>query len=810
MPDIFPAETVVDLDWDTSGDPDMERALRGFAPWGWGTGGSPIREILVEPGAVGWSWNSGGSELERQELLVGTGVKLSVYELANPEERLAIVRYEKLDFEEGLSGIYGAQATVGIQWFDPAWLEQDMLWRIDVEGVERSAFITQDNRDFKVSKDGKRVEIAGRSTASVLEWATVAPAEFGGPNQSVTRRFTAPRAAVLYTLLLEAQARGAIPMVVADAWNATIGSDGVPWTDLPELEFNAGSTLFDRTMEWSDLGYEWHMDSRFRWRVGTHLGRDLSQQVRLFPAQGIEEQQITRSFKELRTALFVQDGNEGVSLIDDDAAIDEFGVREQYVVFSDTVSEGDRTANGYMLLNLLKNPVVERIVEIDPYAEGRRPFVDFGLGDEISVMFGGQPFPFRVLAISMSSEPGVRPRCEVVLEDMIEAARRRRQRLLDANGGGGGVSTGQQTIFAENSTAMTLGTASSDICQISLTSFISTYGKLGWMLNGIASGPLTLRVDLVYDSTIIRSFRHQVPRAGWDTAEITWLWTAIPQGTSGVMLRVTTDTGTFELPAAGDAQLWVEAKGIQGAITNSPDIVVNDNTPHGATADLDPVLITDTASTSDLTTDWPDIGDTVPIDVVTVTDTVGPSGAGEIILGVDQVTVLAAEDGWTSTGTAFSNTDVESIVGDVGGVKYGSFYRFDLPSGVDLTGVTITDAFITGRATITSAVVARTTLRLVDAADPATITSRADFLSRATVSNATDWETAMVAGNTYRSPQVMAQAVQQLVDSYGDLESLLILHTDNAGPPNGQMRFRSVESTSPNVPMVLTIRFIPA
>lgn len=807
MPDIFPAETDLAFAWSVAGDPKFDRSLRGTAAWAFGTGGTPRREITVVPGSLTWTWSVDGSsdELERQELLVGTGIKLSVYDLSAPTERVAIVRYSSVEFEDGLSGVYAGRAEVPIEWFDPAWLERDMLWRIDVEGVERYAFITQDSRDFRVSKDGKRVEFTGLSTGEILKWATVAPANFGTGNQSVTRRFTAPRAAILYTLYGEAQARGAIPMVVADSWNAVQGSDGVPWTTIPELEFNAGGTLYDKLDEWSDLDFEWHMDSQFRWRVATSLGRDLSALVRLYPAQSIEEQVISRSFKELRTSLFVQDGNDGVSLIDDEDAVEEFGVREQYVVFGDTVSEGDRTQNGYALLNLLKNPVVERIVEIDPYAPGRRPFVDFGLGDTVTVMFGTDPFPFRVLAISMRATPGERPRCEVVLEDMIEAARRRRQRLLNAAGGGGGVSTGQSTIFAETNSPVTVSTLSSDICQLTLTSFLSTYGKVGCLLTGTASAPLTLRIELVYGSTVLKTFHHQIARAGLDTAEITWLWTSIPSDQTSLLLRVRTDTGTFAMAAAGDGQLWVEAKGIQGAINLSPDIVVNDDAPGGIT---DLLTVTETVEHSDLATDEePTAGELVTDSPYTVVDAVGPSGSGEVWLGV-VADSIATEDGSTSSSGSFSSTGTEVTVGNVAGVIHGSWFRFDFPSGVDLTGVTVMDAFVRLTANTTGVTPVRMRLTAADAPDPAVPSNRTDFLTRARTTEYTTWETATVAGTAYRSP-TMAPVIQELVDSYGDLESVLIFVEDDSSLLNGNARWRPKDNLL-NTPPQLTIYFTPA
>lgn len=808
MPDIFPAETDVVWDWTaTGGTPLFERSFRGAIAWQWGTSGNAQREILVDAGDVAWQWATTGSaeQLDRQELFIGTGMKLSVYRLAEPDERVAIVQYESLAFEEALSSVTGGEAVISAKHFDPTWAEEDMVWRIDVEGVERSAFLTQDSEDFRVSKDGQRVVIAGRSLAEVLEWATIAPANFGSAGQTITRRFTAPRASVLHTLFQEAQTRGAIPMVTAESWNGVQGSDGFAWTDVPELEFQAGSTLLDRTDEWADLGFEWHMDSRFRWRVANRFGRDLTGLVRLYPAQSIAEQKITRSFKELRTKLFVQDGNEGVSLIGDPDAVDEFGVREQYVVFGDTVTEGDRTANGYALLNLVKSPVVERIVEIDPYAVGRRPFVDFGLGDEVSVMFDRQPVSFRVLAISMKQDQGKHPRCEVVLEDMIEAARRRRRRLLDANGGGGGVGTGQSMVYAETTGPVTIGTGTTEICQLNLTSFIATYGKLGFLLSGTASGAMTVRVDVVRDATIVKTFWQQIPAAGLHTAEITWLWSSIPSGDASVLLRVSTSTGTFALAAPGDGQMWVEAKGIQGAQFGEANITVNDNVYDGRAAN--PVLygsVGETVEFSDLETDErPEVGDTVSLvpypgiwdDSTDATDT---------IFGFTVMVAASADDGYIAGASTFNNTATSTIVGNVGGTSYNAFYRFVLPA-VDLTGCTIVSATLQGVAARTDGVPATTQVRAVDGAAPATIASYADYGARARTDAVVNWDATQSSGAVGTSPNLKT-IVQELVDSYGDLDAIVVLHENSTSPTDRRLEYQSENHASAN-PMILTIQY---
>jgi len=803
---VIPISGSVDAQFATSGDLSIIAKIpASSAQFQFGTSGSIAKRVEIG-GAAEMTFNTTGTDkLVRRELLVGAGIEAQVYDLADPNgPMLGVLKYVDLKFEDVLSDTGSATITLDYAWIGHPWLLKDNVVRFLVEGVERFAVFIEDVIEVPVEESEKKsIQIIGRGTGKVLEWAAVAPANF--PVSTTTKRIWngTSRGQALYDLFEEFKARGVTPYATRDSWDRISSSNGTPWSTLVDLEFDAGGSYLELLQSWVDFGLEWHMDSRFGLALAPEISRDLTGIVRLYPANTITGITNTTTRRELRTRLLTEDGSGNVVAISDPTALDEWGVREQYVVFSDALGEATSTASGYALMNLIKNQIIERAVKINPLVPGRRPFVDFDIGDLVGVVIGGTAFAFRVLAIAMAVDENGKLTAEITLDYLLEAQRKRRAALLNASSAGGGTSSGPQMVYKVDG-PFRASPSSSIVCTMSIEAFTPTYGKMGYTLRGVASDPMTVTVDFIYDGITVKSFPQQIPAPGLDTVEISWLWLGIPQGSKQVWLRVTTSTGTFDV-GAQDAQLWVEAKGIAGATLNGGNITVDDIVPGGKATDL--VTVTESVEFSDLGLPFTEIGETVTTTPYpSVTDTVGPDLDGAIVLGVDAPVLLAAEDGYTTATPSFTSTGTETITGNVAGVANGAFYRFDLPSGIDLSGVVITDAYLTLVSTLTSAVLARTRLTLADEADPAAPTSRADFTGRARVGGSASWESAMTSGTTYRTPS-LATMVQSLVDSYGDLEAILVFHENDASPTNGQMRFRSKENPL-STPPVLTIQYI--
>lgn len=782
------------------------------AAWAWNTSGNPSLLKQLPPATADWAWNTiSSSDLVRKELLPGTGVTVQVWDRDYAHEGtleglLAIVDYTSLRFELVHSGVGACKVTLGAQHLDSEWLKRDNVLKFYVEGVHRGSYYIEDVLEIPVSPSEKKsITIVGNDVGSSLDWGTIAPENFGLPGQKVQRFWTnQTRGYILNQLYDEIQSRGTLRHLKKDGWTGLFGSTGEVWSGSQDLEFAAGGSFLKLLEEWTEYGVEWLVTPNFYLQLAPYIGRDLSDTIVLFPLDTVVGQETTSTRRDLRTVIYAEDAGGGVIRTQDLDAIEEWDQREQYVVFKDAVGAGSASASSHALLNLVKDQVVERRLKIDPLVQGRRPFVDFDRGDTVSAAFGTERFGFRVLAIAIAVDENAKVTSEVTLDYILEAQRKRRQRLLN-NSGGGGASTGQQTAYAETTGTVLVTENPVDICLININAFISTYGKVGWIANGVASTALTLRADLIYEGSILKTFYHQVPEPGVDTGEITWLWSSIPQGEGQLFLRLRTSTGAFTLPAAGDGQLWIEAKGISGSSFGSADIQVTDDAP-GLT---NFVGITDTLDISQESLDNPPFAtETVNELPIGILDTVGPTGSGEIILGVEQIVATNPEDGTTSSSGSFANNTTTTTIGNELGVTHGTWWRFDLPTAVDLTGVTVVDAFVSLNAAANSVLPTRVKFTAADAANPGNVTDRADFLDRPRGAVEATWEITVSNGVRYRTPN-MSEVIQELIDTHGDLESILIFAEDNSSVVNGYSTWRAKEHPA-NTPPMLTIQFLQA
>jgi len=552
------------------------------------------------------------------------------------------------------------------------------------------------------------------------------------------------------------------------------------------LEFAAGGDYAKLLDDWVEYGIEWRMGSQFNLSVATHLGRDLHENIFLYPLNTIKNQENTYIRRDIRTKLFLEDGNGGVASISDPTAVNDWGVRELYQVFSDAVGEGTSTAQGYALMGLIKDQVVERRVKIDPFVDGRRPFVDFDIGDTVTVVFGpGARFEFRVLAIALEVDENNQLTAEVTLDFMLEAQRKRRQKLLQGQGGDGGVSSGAQLIYAESSGSIFVNTTPTTLCSLAIKAFVATYGKVGLTITANYSTNTTMRFDLVYDSVIVKSWYDPIPGAGLATSSLTWLWLDIPEGEQPVWLQARVAAGSMTLSSPGDAQLWVEAKGIAGFTNSTPSIIVED-------------FVSD--------------------EVYTVTDAVSFSSdsvPGGIILGetVDEFPYAVSDDTWdadevifsesyTSTGTADGYTTPTTLVtnsqtnfmGNIGGEARNGFFRFAIPT--DYTSLQLVKAELLLYAHTTITLNPQVELRAEDASAPTTITSVADYNSR-TLTTASIALGGTITAGTTRAIDVTA-IVEELFLSYTSPTYMQFMGANNSSPTAAYYEWRTGEH--PNGP----------
>lgn len=763
-----------------------------------GTSGSFVRKITLDddPVDLAFGTSAGSDDVIIRELLVGAGIELQVWDRADPKgTMLETLQFREQKFEWVLSETGAIEITLPRSYLNSVLADEDHHVVVLVDGIERARFIVEDLVEVDVSEDERQsVKAVGRGIGACLEWGAVAPYDYGGPNQRVKRAWgSSTRALALREIFDEIQARSILADVIVDGWDGVRGSTGAVWPDLVDLEFDAGGSWLDLVTSWGEYGIEWLMTHDLRLQLAPSFGRNLAQTVVLYPAHTVKNRELSISRRDIRTIMFTQDGAGGVNRIFDAPARAKWGDREQYAVFSDALGAGTANANGYLLLDLIKDAVKERRVEIDPNAPGRRPFVDFDLGDVVGVQFPDDVYEFRVLAIAMSATDTGRIRCEVTLEYMLEAQRKRRQRLLASSTAGGGVSSSPQTVYAIGGD-VTVGTSKVSVLPLVLNAFTSTLGKLGFSLIGTCSEAMTVRVEVMYQEASLEIFEYTVP-SGIQTIEVTWLWTQIPSGVVPMRLRVWTSSGTFTI-GSNKAQFWVEAKSIAGRQTQAPEIYWTEAAPPisalhtiGEAIDLWlPDLVTSTTLTG---------GETVPgsDDLIDIVD----SFSDPLTYVVTMQTNGSDQDGWVNSSTITTNSTA-TYAGNVAGESRSAFYRFEVP--VDLTGKTIVNAYLlaTGNAVSASA---STELSAIDAASPAAPTTLAEYTGAALTAETRDWTTATTVGGSVQSPSIK-NILDELLTSYGTVSSIVIMHKDDTSPTNTTNQFRTYDfGTTAGVRLVI-------
>lgn len=758
--------------------PNLKKRLTGTVGWTWQTSSTTVRRIIPAPASVvSWQFGSAGQNPELKELLTDAGVQLKVYDRVTGD-LLGVVQYESLSFENALNETGSGKLTLDKRKLtDMSWLESDLIWRVEIEGQERFAFVAEQIEDQSVDQnESYLVSIGGRGVACLLEWAAVYPL-----GDQITRSIEDQSlASVMVDLVNEAHARGTIENVTVSGWNALKDWNGIAWTDSNRLEFEAGGSLLDKLGDWQGIEWEWRMNPRLGLELAGSFGRNVSNTVVLSPGLNVSRQTTTRDLKNLRNVLMTQDQNDGFSEVKDNASIAEWTRREQYVVFDKTVNEGSRTSAGYGLLNLVKNATVERRVEVDPFAEGRRPFVNFDLGDIVGVEFETEVFEFRVLAIAVAADENGSLRAEVTLDYVLEAERKRRESLLGGSSGGGG-GGGSQLVEKTEISSVLVDVSGTEVCLIPFEAYRATYGLVGISFDGVASAAQLLTIKLKAGDAIVRTWRHRISAAGADMGSITWAWVGIPEGSAALRLNLSVSAGTFLIPEFG-VQLYVQADGIAGNVgAGSPSAMVSDPVAYAS----DP-----SDSASWVFPAWAGGGFLEAAETYTVT--YPTDDIDEAVMISTTVVTVSGDDGYTTSLPLFSANGTFTVAGNQSGLACTAWYRFDLPSGLDLTGATIDTAVMIGNVDST-AYSALTTVRAVVGANPLAPSDRADLLGRTLTTAAVDWDGDSVALQTVTSSN-LAPVIQELIDTYGDLESILIVQDDRSGPVDGRFAIRSADN----------------
>jgi hypothetical protein len=342
-------------------------------------------------------------------------------------------------------------------------LEYEYLLECYEDGALRFQFLAMSVEETIVDADGTRqVTIAGPGIAHVLSWACVLPRDF--PPAKERPYPTDPQAAadtsyfwqwppttaampIWLKLLQAAQARGTISFVTP-LFTAAHDSAGKPWqvvksnTSTAKIVPEPGSNLLElldiHTGQDLDKQFaervEWMMWPGFRLDVRATIGVCREKQVVFFEAQ-LPSMQRTRSRDEIANLICTLDAYGDTTLSASAPSKGRWLQREQLQNRNLNVTDpARRRAIGEVFLAQRSDEKSQWTIQVPYDEEGRRPFVDYDVGDWVGVV-RARPSgasvadAYRVMAIVVKVDSDG-PTVELTLQSLLEQQERALQKRL--------------------------------------------------------------------------------------------------------------------------------------------------------------------------------------------------------------------------------------------------------------------------------------------------------------------------------------------------------------------------------------------
>jgi len=417
--------------------------------------------------------------------------------------------------------------------------DQEALWQILEDGQVRFEFLAEDV-DQDVITDGgglRKTVVAGRGTASVLEWAPVLPLGMPTPT-SMTRTFNAHPMAVWAALFQEAQAAGFLTWVTL-SFDATMDSHGTSWGGPQALTVNAGDTLLSLLKRWAEANdLVWKMRPGFILEVHQDGGARLENTVVFtqYRSQGEHKRKITR--RELANIVYADSGDKGLALAEDTTSATKWRKRAAWVSAGDASDASSRSAVANMTLALARDQRQSRTIKLLPDREGRQPFVDFSVHDWVGVEVpddATESGARQVMGLAVDIDQDGVVQYEATLQSRFDVRAIKTQRLLDKLGASERSGSGS--------------TAASPIPVSKALSVVKVADLADVDLTGLASGSLlqwtgTRWVDVVANLDLLADVdTGTVPGTGtvgllYDRPSGLWKPAALPSGGGGASAAV--------------------------------------------------------------------------------------------------------------------------------------------------------------------------------------------------------------------------------------------------------------------------------
>jgi len=247
---------------------------------------------------------------------------------------------------------------------------------------------------------GRGLEISGRGALALLEDAVVWT-DGSGANKRI---YSGTQAAMLIELIEEAQTRGGLAIVDWD-FTDTLDSDGVAWTDDFPLELTVGTSLLDVVRQIAKTGIDFEMtpDGSGNYVLSAYkdgIGSDKSETVYFRVGVNCTEVSHSEAGGGIRNALLVKYKN-GYTSAQDATSITARRRREGVLNYDFVQRPDNAVTFANAELQGKKDPKRQISVKIYDGA-GPRAFVDYILGDTITLDTRGTEEEYRIRGIHLS------------------------------------------------------------------------------------------------------------------------------------------------------------------------------------------------------------------------------------------------------------------------------------------------------------------------------------------------------------------------------------------------------------------------
>lgn len=281
-------------------------------------------------------------------------------------------------------------------------ITEKMFCELYYRGSARGGFFVENLNEVMADLgegESQWLSLSGRGALTILEQARV----WDSDGTATKRTFTAtPKAAILKTLIDEAQARGALS-ALAYSFTATQDSAGSAWTDSEDYEIEVGKDLLAVAKLLAAIGgFEFTLDfSAGTFTLGAYkagIGSDISSTTKFRIGENCEElSREDRGGPDLVNAMLVK-YKEGFIEVTDTTSISTYGRVEGYLNIEQAQSSDSARTFSAAKLDISKDPLASKTLKV---YDGVYPrlYEDYDLGDYIGLDKFGSETSDRILGI---------------------------------------------------------------------------------------------------------------------------------------------------------------------------------------------------------------------------------------------------------------------------------------------------------------------------------------------------------------------------------------------------------------------------